>query len=144
MRVVFDTCVWVAAVRSRSGASFALLDRIRGGEFRFGVSVALFLEYRAKLTQARAEGATTLSQKQIDAILAALAHYGEPVPIYYRLRPNLPDEGDNLVFECAANFAARCIVTHNVRHFAAPELAAYAIEPMRPGRFLAMLRRDQP
>ncbi|MFW6163709.1 MAG: PIN domain-containing protein [Planctomycetota bacterium] len=138
-----DTCVWVSAVRSRSGASFAILKRIGSGEFRFGISVALFLQYRAKLTEARAERATTLSQKRIDAILAALAHYGDPVPIFFRLRPNLADEGDNLVFECAANFAAPCIVTHKVRDFSTPELAGYRIEPVRPGKFLAMLRRDR-
>jgi hypothetical protein len=51
------------------------------------------------------------------AILAALAHFAEPVPIFFRLRPNLLDEGDNFVFECAAHFGATYIVTHNVRDF---------------------------
>lgn len=142
MRVVFDTCVWVAAVRSRRGASFALLSEIAHGRFEFGVSVALFLEYKAKLLQAVAEGTTRLSAGQVEAILAALAHHGEPVPIFFRLRPNLVDEGDNLVFECAANYSAEYIVTHNLRHFLAPELRGYAMRVVEPGEFMGVLRRE--
>lgn len=66
MRVVFVSCVWVSAIRSRSGASFALLSEISLQRFGFGVSVPLFLEFRS------------------------------------RLWPNLNDENDNKVFECAA------------------------------------------
>jgi len=140
MRVIIDTCVWVSAVRSRRGASFALLSEVSHGRFQFGVSVALFLEYQAKLLQAAAEHVTPLRPQQIEAILAALAHYGEPVPIFYRLRPNLRDADDDLVFECAANYGARYIVTHNIRDFLEPELRGYAIEPVTPGRFLEILR----
>ena len=140
MRVVFDTCVWVAAVRSRRGASFALLSEMSHGRFQFGISVALFLQYRAKLHQASAERATPLRAAQVEAILTALAHYGEAVPVFFRLRPNLRDEGDNLVFECAANYGAEYIVTHTVRDFVKPELRGYAIEPVTPGRFIEILR----
>jgi len=49
VNVIFDTSVWMAAIRSRNGASFALLSQIGGGRFRYGVSTALFAEYRAKM-----------------------------------------------------------------------------------------------
>jgi hypothetical protein len=55
------------------------------------------------------------------------------------VRPNLRDENDNMVFECAANFGARIIVTHNIRDFRGGELCAYGIEPVEPGAFLRML-----
>ena len=142
MRAVFDTSVWVSAVRSRRGASFALLTEIPHRRFQFGVSVALFLEYKAKLLEAVARGVTHLSGRQVDAVLAALAYYGEPVPIFFRLRPNLGHEDDNLVFECAANYGAGFIVTHNVRHFSNPELRGYGIDAIRPGAFLEILRRQ--
>ena len=112
MRTVIDTSVWVAAVRSRRGASFALLSEISLRRFRFGISVALFLEYRAQLVKTLSEGNTHLNRRQVEAVLAALAHFGEEVPIYYRLRPNLKDANDDMVFECAANFGAEVIVTH--------------------------------
>ena len=40
---------------------------------QFGISVPLFLEYRAKLYASVAENQTLLGQEQIDAILSALA-----------------------------------------------------------------------
>ncbi|MBN1671673.1 MAG: PIN domain-containing protein [Kiritimatiellae bacterium] len=142
MRVVFDTGVWGAAVRSRRGASHALLSEVPHGRFRFGVSVALFLEYRQQLLDAARRGQTPLNWTQIEAILAALAHHAQEVPIFFGLRPNLPDENDNRVFECAANFGASAIVTHNVRHFLSPELKGYGIEIVTPGEFLERLRRS--
>lgn len=141
MRVVFDTCVWVAAVRSRRGASFALLSEIPFRRFKFGTSVALFLEYRAQLTRTVREGSTNLNRRQIEVILSALAFYTEEVPIYYRLRPNLKDANDDMVFECAANFDAEAIVTHNVKDFANP-LLSYRIGVLTPGDFLRRIRRD--
>jgi putative PIN family toxin of toxin-antitoxin system len=143
MKVVFDTCIWVAAVRSRRGASFALLSEIPHGRFRFGISIPLFTEYSAKLMDASASGKSRLTAAQTDAILQALAHFGTEVPIYYQLRPNLRDENDNMVFECAANFQAKAIVTHNIKDFLAPELRGYDIEPMTPGAFLERMRREK-
>ena len=52
------------------------------------------------------------------------------------------DENDNLVFECAANFNAEYIVTHNVRDFRDPELRAYAIAPIRPFEFLRLIEEE--
>jgi len=105
------------------------------------MSVSLFLEYRAKMRDTVAAGETVLTADQIEAVLAALAHYGTEVPVYFRLRPNLRDENDNMVFECAANFGAETIVTHNVKDFRNPELKGYSIDVLRPGGFLRRIRR---
>ncbi len=141
MPVVFDTCVWVAAVRSRRGASFALLSEIPFRRFRFGTSVALFLEYRAQLIRALEQGTTKLNRRQIQAILSALAYHTVEVPIYYRLRPNLKDANDDMVFECAANFDADAIITHNIQDFKNRELK-YPIDVLTPGEFLRRIRED--
>lgn len=87
--------------------------------------------------------AVPLTREQVAAILSALAHYGTEVPIYFKLRPNLKDENDNMVFECAANFGADIIVTHNVKDFRYPELRGYGIEIVSPGEFLRRIRRAQ-
>ena len=87
------------------------------------------------------EGNTRLTRRQIEAILAALAYYAEEVPIYYQLRPNLKDPNDDMVFECAANFDAEVIVTHNVKDFKDPELK-YHIAVLRPGEFIRRVRSD--
>lgn len=142
MRVVIDTSVWMAAIRSRNGASYALLCEIGGARFSYGISIALWLEYQAKMLQSTDEHATPLSQAQVRAILAALAHFAEPVPIFFRMRPNLRDEGDNFVFECAAHFGARYIVTHNVRDFVSTQIRGYDVQPIRPGKFLKILEEN--
>ena len=142
VNVIFDTSVWMAAIRSRNGASFALLSQIGSGRFRYGISTALFAEYRAKLLESVGARGVALDEVQIEAILAALAHFAEPVPIYFRLRPNLRDEGDNFVFECAAHFNATFIVTHNLRDFQNPEIRGYSVEAIAPGAFLEILNRE--
>ncbi len=141
MRVVIDTCVWVSAIRSQRGASFAILSEIPAGRFRFGISVALFLEHRAKLIKTSIDGDTPLTADRIESILATLAHFADEVPIYYQLRPNLRDENDNMVFECAANYGADAIITHNTRDFRESELGNYTLEILTPGQFLEMRRR---
>ena len=144
MRVVFDTSVWMAAIRSRRGASFALLSEIGAARFRYGISTALWLEYEAKLLQSVEESATPLSEAQVRAILAAIANFAEPVPIFFRLRPNLRDEGDNMVFECAAHFGASHIITHNVRDFRAMQIRGYNVKAVKPGDFLQLLNKKNP
>ncbi len=104
--------------------------------------MALFLQYQAKLTEAVSKGVTQLTTGQVDAVLAALAYYGAEVPIFYRLRPNLRDENDNMVFECAANFGAEAIITHNVRDFRSPELKGYDIRVLTPPSFLDEIRKE--
>jgi predicted nucleic acid-binding protein len=44
MRVAFDTDVVVAAMRSRTGASHALLEQLRLGHMEAVASVAMMLE----------------------------------------------------------------------------------------------------
>jgi predicted nucleic acid-binding protein len=41
-----------------------------------------------------------------------------------------------MVFECAANYAAEFIVTHNVRDFLNADLAPYRFEIITPQKFL--------
>jgi len=89
-----------------------------------------------------AKGEVLLTAGHVDAVLSAIAHFAREVPIYYRLRPNLKDEGDNMVFECAANFGADAIITHNIRDFRRSELKGYGIDIVRPDEFLFTIRRD--
>lgn len=142
VRVVIDTCVWVSAIRSNLGASYQILSQIGRGRFEFGMSVALFLEYQDTLLRTAKNGQSRLTPHQIDAILAALAHFGDEVPVYYRLRPNLRDPNDDMVFECAANYGASHIVTFNIKDFENAELKTYHVKAITPGELWETLKGE--
>jgi predicted nucleic acid-binding protein len=137
MRVVFDTSVLVAAVRSRHGASFKLVNAIPTGAFQLCLSVALYAEWCDALM--RPEHAipgippeTTLGFLRY---IASQAHLQE---IYFLWRPFLPDADDDMILELAVAAQCRIIVTHNVRDFAGAD--QFGIECMTPGDFLRLLR----
>ena len=135
-RIVIDTCVIESALRSQLGASFQILKNINRNRFRFGISVPLYLEYESRIEKLFSSHILKVSEKAKDAILKALAFYADEVPIFYKIRPNLKDENDNMVFECAANYNADDIVTHNIADFRKSELAPYHFIVISPQIFL--------
>jgi len=80
----------------------------------------------------------TTAQERLQ-ILAALARMGRWVPVYYRWRPNLPDEGDNHLIELAVAGAAQAIITHNVRDIAHGQLAWKDLLVLTPAECLEKL-----
>jgi hypothetical protein len=58
------------------------------------------------------------------------------VEVYYRWRPNLPDEGDNPVLELAVAAGDAPIVTFNRRDFRSGELHFPGIIVQTPGAWL--------
>jgi putative PIN family toxin of toxin-antitoxin system len=114
---VLDTNVIVAAMRSPSGASAALLQAARRREIAPLANVALALEYEAtcRLPEHRLAAGLTAAQvlEFVDAVIAMV----EPVETHYLWRPQLRDPGDELVLEAAINGQAEAIVTFNKRDF---------------------------
>ncbi len=89
MRLVIDTNVMVAALRSDAGASRwllrAALERRRG--LTLLVSVPLLIEYEAVMTRADHLKAAGLSVGEVEALLDAVAAVAEPVRLAYLWRP---------------------------------------------------------
>lgn len=141
-RVVLDTSVLVAGLRSRRGASFVLLRAVREGVIVPLCTPSLFLEYDDVLHRAEQIEATGLTATEMDAVLGALASVIEPVEVHILWRPQLSDADDELVLEAAVNGRAEALVTHNVGDFAeaAPR---FGLPVLRPGEMLghALLRR---
>ena len=137
MRLVVDTNVIVAAVRSDRGASRRLLIAALEGRYRLLVSASLLIEYEAVLKREEQRAASGASVDDIDAILDALARIAEPVEISYLWRPQLADPGDELVLEAAVNGGAEAIASFDVHHLH-HAAARIAIEVARP---VAILRR---
>lgn len=82
----------------------------------------LFAEYRGVLARMVTQNQLEYSQKQVDRMLGAMLTVFEEVGVRYLWRPNLPDEGDNFVYETAFAASPATIVTHHLRDFRAPEL----------------------
>lgn len=116
-RVVLDTNVMVAGLRSRRGASFQILSRIPEGRFAMLVSIPLFAEYEAVLRRPAQRQAHGLSDENLDVLLAIWARYAEPVALRYLWRPQLRDPANEMVLETAVNGGAEALVTLNARDF---------------------------
>ena len=131
----------VAATRSRSGASWQLVDRALAREFTLLLTVPLVLEYEAVLKREEHRKVHGLTVTQLDEIINSLVRVAEPVQIRFLWRPVLSDPRDDMVLETAVNGRADLLVTFNQKDFAAAS-KGFAHETVRPSEALDQLRRQ--
>src|SRR4051812_10417246 len=110
--VVLDTSVLTAALRSRRGTTFVLLQAVRRGRLTPLAAPSLFLEYEEVLKRPEQREVSGLSLADVDRVLGVLA-----VTVHLRWRPQLRDPDDELVLEVAVNGRADALVTDNVKDF---------------------------
>jgi putative PIN family toxin of toxin-antitoxin system len=140
VRYVLDTDTVVAAMRSPSGASAALLLAAADRRVTLIMSVPLVIEYEAICGLAEHRLAAGLSEREVAAFLDGLAALAEPVECHFLWRPQLRDPGDEMVLETAVNGRADAIVTFNVRDFGvAPR--DFGIAVLKPGEALRRIER---
>jgi putative PIN family toxin of toxin-antitoxin system len=142
LRVVLDTSVIVAALRSRIGASNALLAHVARGSVRPLLSTALFLEYEEVLKRPEHRLAMDMTEAEIEGFLAALASASEPVEVSFRWRPQLKDPKDELVLEAAVNGQAEALVTHNLTDFESAS-QSFGLRVLLPRDLLKELPDDE-
>lgn len=125
--LVLDTNVLIAALRSRTGASFRLLDLLGTREdLELHMSVPLVLEYeQVAKRQAKALG---LSHEDIDDVLDYLCSIAVRHEIFFLWRPVLKDPRDDMVLELAVSASCRTIVTYNKRDFEGSERFGIEVE----------------
>ena len=139
MRVVLDTDVVVAAMRSPSGASAAILQSIRAGRVSLLLSVPLALEYEAICGLPEHRLASGLSEKDAAAFVNAVIAMAEPVAIHFLWRPQLRDPSDEMVLEAAVNGRADMLVTFNLRDYGdAP--GRFGVELLLPRTAITRIR----
>lgn len=141
MRIVLDTAVLVAALRSPKGASRKLLGAILRGEIAALVSVPLMLEYEAVSTREEHLSAAGVSASEVELILCTLADLIEPVALSYRWRPLSKDPSDDMVLETAINEGADLIVTHNLRDFT-PVCLRFGLRAVLPGQAVELMEEQ--
>ena len=131
MRVVLDTNVVVAGLRSRQGASRLWLTSILRGEHTAIISVALMLEYEDVLSRADQLAAFKMTKDQIGRFLDGLCSVAEHASTANLWRPLLRDPNDEMVLEAAVQGNAEVILTFNARDFLGCE--RFGIAALAPG-----------
>lgn len=138
VRVVLDTDVIVAALRSPRGASAAILVAALEGAVTLIANVPLVIEYEATCSRPEHQIAAGLSEVEVWQFLDELAALIEPVETYFLWRPRLNDPADEMVLEAAVNGHAPIIVTFNAKDYGmAPRL--FGIEVLKPSELLKRL-----
>ena len=117
MKLVLDTDVGVAAIRSSTGAAAELVRAARRGLVRPIMSVPLVLEYEAVLTRPEHLAASGLSADEVIGLIDVLIDCGHLADVTFSYRPATIDPNDEFVLEAAVNGGASAIVTFNRRHF---------------------------
>jgi predicted nucleic acid-binding protein len=134
-RIVIDTNVLVAGLRSKQGWSFALLQAVGTGVFEHVVTVPLVMEYEAVLLR---PGMVPLNKKAVTDVVDYLCASGIAQDVHFLWRPKLPDANDDMVLEAAVNGGCGAVVTHNVRDFAAA--TTLGVLALTPAQFMLTIK----
>lgn len=135
---VIDTNVLVAALRSRLGASHALLQRIGTGAFEHALTVPLVMEYEDVLLR---PCMVPMPADAVQDVIDYLCTSGIEQTVHFLWRPLLPDPKDDMVLEAAVGAGCQWIVTFNTRDFAAA--AGLGTTAISPGEFLKLLENPR-
>ena len=139
MRVVLDTDVIVAGLRSRTGASRAWLRAVLRGEAEIVLSVPLVVQYEAVLLRQETLEAIGGDARRIDRFLDTLCAVAHQLDISFLWRPTLQDPDDEMVLEAAVQGHVDRLLTFNLRHFRGAERFGVTVE--RPGPAWAAWQR---
>ncbi|HEX2666735.1 MAG TPA: putative toxin-antitoxin system toxin component, PIN family [Candidatus Acidoferrum sp.] len=126
-----DTDAVVAAMRSPTGASAAIIRKARQGKVVLLLSVPLAMEYEAVCVRPEHQLAAGLSEQEVRIFVDAVIAIAEPVKIHYLWRPQLRDPSDEMVLETAVNGRANLLITFNVRDYGTAP-ARFGIEVVTP------------
>lgn len=134
-RIVIDTNIIVAALRSKKGFSFKLLSMIDDRRFTVTISVPLILEYEHAIKENMSQ--IDLSTEEVDAVLDYICLIADQRRIFYLWRPYLRDPKDDMVLELAIESNCEFIVTFNKKDFAGIDL--FGVKAVTPKEFLSLL-----
>ncbi|MGA8874482.1 MAG: putative toxin-antitoxin system toxin component, PIN family [Candidatus Korobacteraceae bacterium] len=135
LRVVLDTSVIVAALRTRLGAGNAVLQLVANRRIVLLATPPLFLEYEEVLLRPEQRLAHGLEPDEVQEFLAELAALVEPVELHFRWRPQSRDPNDEMLVEAAINGRADALVTYNISDFQDAG-RRFGIRVLRPAELL--------
>jgi putative PIN family toxin of toxin-antitoxin system len=135
LRIVLDTNVAIAAMRSRSGASAEILKLVVRRRLTMLGTLSIALEYLDVCQRPTSYVGTPLSAADALAFAEDLVAQLEPIDVHFRWRPATADPGDDHMLEAAVNGNAEAIVTFNTRDFAAA-VTQFGLRVMTPADIL--------
>ena len=135
-----DTDAVVAAMRSPTGASAAIVRAVRQRQATLLLSVPLALECEAVCRRSEHRVEAGLSERQVEIFVDAIIAMGEPVLTRFLWRPQLHDPTDEMVLAAAINGRADAIVTFNVRDFGTAA-SQFGVEVLLPREVIARMKR---
>jgi putative PIN family toxin of toxin-antitoxin system len=130
-RLVIDTNVVVAALRSAKGASAALMLHVAQKRVKPLLTVAMVLEIESVLCRPEHLAASGLTPELVQGFVDELCGLAEPVQIHFAWRPQLHDAADEMVLEAAVNGRADALVTFNQKDFL-PVAQSFGVEVIAP------------
>ena len=138
--MTLDTNVVLASLLSRNGASHLIVQSILEEKLNIALTTSVALEYDDVLKRQEILEKLDLTRSHIEDVIDLFVLLAEKHAIYYRLRPNLLDENDNLFVECAFASNSQFLVTSNVKDFRRSELKSYPFTVITPGDFYHLWR----
>ncbi len=135
-----DTDAVVAAMRSPSGASAAIVQAVRRKKAILVLTVPLAMEYEAECRRPVHRLESGLSLSEVEIFVDAIIAMGEPIETHFLWRPQLRDPNDEMVLEAAINGRAEAVVTFNVRNYGTAGVD-FGIEVLLPRDAIARIRR---
>lgn len=140
MLLTLDTNILYQALKSKTGASYFILQQVRNRKIQIALSVPVFLESQDVLTRDTSLKDFELQLNDVEKFLRFIAYIGKPFEIYFLLRPNLKDEKDNKIVELAVTSQSDYLITSNVKDFKNAELKFDQLKIITPSEFVKMWR----
>jgi putative PIN family toxin of toxin-antitoxin system len=132
MILTIDTNVIFSALYSNKGASYSIITKVIDEKIKLAISPQVYFEYYDVLMREENLKILNLSVKEVEDFLDLMALLAQKHSIYYLLRPNLPDENDNIFIECAFASNSDYLVTSNIKDFKQNELKGFRFKVVTP------------
>jgi putative PIN family toxin of toxin-antitoxin system len=140
VRVVLDTSVLIAALRSSTGAAAEVVRLTLLQQLTILMDYKLSCEYRAVALRAEHLVASGKTREETELLLDVLEAVAEPVMVIVRHRPFSPDANDDMVLDVAISGNADAIVSNNTKHFREPA-KRFQLDLLRPVELLSEFRK---
>lgn len=126
-----------SGLRSRNGASYAILETLDRGKWILVLSNTVLTEYEEVLK--RELHTLSISLQSLESFLDALSTAAERHTPSEGWVPVLSDPDDEAFLRLATDARADFIVTHNLSHFAVAQRLAFGPKVLAPRDFLRII-----